>query len=57
MERRVKTKHYYHIYMGHTILLNHEPGSRLRWSCLGVGSADTLAGMKRLIREHNKKER
>jgi len=44
--------HYHHEYMGHTIWRNTEPGPRLRWSCLGIGSADTLAGMKRLIKDN-----
>ena len=43
--------HNHHRYMGHTIWRNTEPGYRLRWSCVGVGSADTLAGIKRLIKD------
>ena len=38
-------------YMGETIWRNTKPGSYLKWSCLGYGAADTLAGMKELIRE------
>lgn len=41
-----------HQYFGHTLWRNTEGGFRLRWSCQGIGAADTLAGMKRLIREH-----
>jgi hypothetical protein len=44
-------------YMGCIIWRNDEPGYRLRWSSIGIGAADTLAGMKRLIREHNNKEK
>lgn len=38
-------------YMGHLIHRNAGPGYRLRWYCIGIGAADTLAGMKELIRE------
>jgi len=38
-------------YMGETIFRNTEPGYRLRWYCMGYGAADTLAGMKQLIKE------
>lgn len=41
-----------HLYFGRYIFRNTEGGFRLRWSCTGIGAADTLAGMKRLIREH-----
>ena len=37
-------------YMGHLIHRNIGPGYRLRWYCIGVGSSDTLAGVKELIR-------
>jgi hypothetical protein len=40
----------YHEYRGVTIWRATEPG-RLRWSAMGYGAADTLAGMKALIRE------
>lgn len=42
-------KHYYE-YMGVTIWRNSEP-HKLRWYSLGIGAADTLAGMKQLIKE------
>jgi hypothetical protein len=38
-------------YMGEFIMRNTSPGHALRWSCLGYGAADTLQGMKDLIRE------
>ena len=38
-------------YMGESIMRNTCPGYALRWSCLGYGAADTLQGMKALIRE------
>jgi hypothetical protein len=40
----------YHEYRGVIIWRATEPG-RLRWSAIGYGAADTLAGMKALIRE------
>ena len=39
----------YHVYGGVIIWRATEPG-RLRWSAIGYGAADTLAGMKALIR-------
>jgi hypothetical protein len=36
-------------YRGVNIWRNTEPGPRLRWSAIGYGAADTLAGMKSLI--------
>ena len=44
----------FHIYFGRILWHNDEPGYRLRWSCLGIGAANTLACMKRLVREHIK---
>jgi hypothetical protein len=41
----------YHTYYGVTIWRNTKPGYRLRWSALGGFAADTLAGIKQLIRE------
>lgn len=38
-------------YRGVNIWRNTEPGHRLRWSALGYGAADTLEGMRRLIRD------
>lgn len=38
-------------YRGEVIFRNTSPGYALRWSCTGFGAADTLDGMKRLIRE------
>ncbi len=38
-------------YMGVNLYRNTTPGSRLRWSALGYGAADTLAGMKSLVKE------
>jgi len=38
-------------YHGITIYRNTDPGYRLRWYAIGVGAADTLAGLKQLIRE------
>jgi len=38
-------------YMGETIWRNIDRPHALRWSCLGYGAADTLQGMKSLIRE------
>ncbi len=47
------TKHLHHQYMGHTIWRNTEPGQRLRWYTVAPSfSADTLAGIKELIKEH-----
>lgn len=46
----------YHEYMGTIIWRNTEPGYALRWYSLGYGAADTLAGMKQLIRESLKDE-
>lgn len=42
--------HLYHDYMGVTIWRNTAPG-KLRWTALGGFAADTLGGIKRLIRE------
>ena len=39
----------FHEYRGVLIHRNTEP-NKLRWSAIGVGSADTLEGMKSLIR-------
>lgn len=41
----------YYFYYGHVIHVNNEPGHRLRYSALGIGASDTLAGIKRLIKE------
>jgi hypothetical protein len=38
-------------YRGVIIWRNARPGYALRWSATGFGAADTLAGMKALIRE------
>lgn len=38
-------------YMGEVIFRNVSGGHALRWSCIGYGAADTLQGMKELIRE------
>jgi hypothetical protein len=38
-------------YRGVIIWRNTRPGYALRWSATGFGAADTLAGMKALIRE------
>lgn len=45
----------YHEYKGAIIWRNTEP-HKLRWYSLGYGAADTLAGMKQLIRESLKDE-
>jgi hypothetical protein len=37
--------------MGRIIHRNTEPGYKLRWYCIGIGAADTLKGIKELIRE------
>ena len=37
-------------YMGVTIWRNTTPGARLRWSAIGYGAADTLEGMRRMIK-------
>ena len=37
-------------YYGHLITRNTTRPNTLRWSCIGIGAADTLAGMKELIR-------
>ena len=42
-------------YLGHLIHENRTPGHRLRYSALGIGAADTLAGIKRLIKQHVKR--
>jgi hypothetical protein len=41
---------YHSTYRGVDLYRNTEPGYRLRWSALGVGAADTLAGLKSLVR-------
>lgn len=38
-------------YMGEYIFRNTSRPNALRWSCIGYGAADTLQGMKQLIRE------
>ena len=38
-------------YRGVTIWRKTSFGPQLRWSAIGYGAADTLEGMKRLIRE------
>lgn len=38
-------------YRGVIIWRNTRPGHALRWSATGYGAADTLAGMRALIRE------
>jgi hypothetical protein len=38
-------------YMGVNIWRNQGIGYGLKWSALGYGAADTLAGMKQLIKE------
>lgn len=43
-------------YFGYIIHRKTVFSSALRWSVIGVGSADTLAGIKRLIREHMNKQ-
>ena len=45
MQRNIVT------YYGVNIWRNQSPGHYLRWSAMGFGSADTLAGMKHLIKE------
>jgi hypothetical protein len=37
-------------YMGEIIFRNMSAGYALRWSCIGYGAADTLQGMKELIK-------
>ncbi len=39
------------IYKGVQIYRNTSPGYRLRYTALGYGAADTLQGMKQLIKE------
>lgn len=42
-------------YFGHIIHVNNDGiGHRLRYSAVGIGVADTLAGIKRLIKRHVK---
>ncbi len=41
-------------YRGHIIHVNHEPGHRLKYSVVGVGAANTLTGIKNLIKSHTK---
>lgn len=48
---------FYWYYFGHIIYRNPEPGYRLRYNVIGVGSADTLSGIKKLIREHRAKSK
>mgnify|MGYP001809913010 CR=1 FL=1 len=38
-------------YRGVNMYRSTEPGPRLRWSALGYGAANTLDGMRRLIRD------
>lgn len=42
---------YHSTYFNHSIYRNTEPGYRLRWTS-GRLAADTLAGIKQLIREN-----
>lgn len=42
---------HYHEYRGVVIWRNTAGGHALRWYATGYGAADTLAGMKYLIRE------
>ncbi len=44
----------HYTYFGHIIHVYGGPGHRLRYSSVGVGVADTLAGIKRLIKQHVK---
>jgi len=37
--------------MGEIILRNTSPSHALRWLCIGYGAADTLAGVKSLIKQ------
>jgi hypothetical protein len=46
----VRKQHLYYDYMGVTIWRNAKPGYILRWSAIGYGASDTLAGIKELIR-------
>lgn len=41
-------------YLGHIIHENRTPGHHLRYSALGIGASNTLAGIKRLIKRHVK---
>ena len=44
-----------HTYMGFNIYRNEEPGYKLRWYTVAPSlAADTLAGMRQLIRHHMK---
>ena len=47
----------HHTYYGVTLWRNTEPGYRLRWSALGGFAADTLAGLKQLVRAAQPKPR
>lgn len=49
--RRAFRAYFSRTYRGVLISRNDGPGHRLRWSALGYGAADTLAGMKALIRD------
>jgi len=50
LKTRSRNMKSYHVYRGVIIWRATEPG-RLRWSAIGYGAADTLAGMKALIRD------
>ena len=50
MQRNIVT------YYGVNIWRNLKPGYRLKWSATGFGAADTLAGMKQLIKQALKGE-
>lgn len=45
----MKTKPFHH-YRGRIIWRATSPGYALRWSCRGIGAADTLAEIKAIIR-------
>ena len=44
---------YHSTYFGVAIWRRTEPGYQLRWSALGGFAADTLAGLKQLIRDRH----
>lgn len=48
---------YHSTYMGINIYRNTEPGSKLRWTTVAVFAADTLVGIKQLIKEWRMKEK
>jgi hypothetical protein len=48
--KAIKKPKPYYTYFGHIIWRNTQSGNTLRYSSLGIGAANTLVGMKKLIK-------